>query len=233
MDVGTRMLVQMAGAYRFNQWMADTIAPFVNGAVFEAGAGIGTLTTLLFRPGGRYIAADLEPDHLHQLQTRLPRHPDLLIAECDLLKHSDLAPFSERIDTVVCLNVLEHIKDDVAVLRNLRSLLRCGGRAIILVPQGPSAYGSLDRVLRHFRRYSKSELESKIAAAGLHLERLMEFNRITYPGWFFNSRILKRRTLSGTQLRILDLLVPLSRRIDPFLPWPATSLIAVAARDGC
>lgn len=227
------MLVQMASANRFNRWMADTIAPFVMGDVFEAGAGIGNITELLFRPGSRYIAAELEPDHLHRLQVRLPRHPDLEIAECDLLKEADLAPFKEQIKTVVCLNVLEHIKDDLAALRNLRSLLRCGGRAIILVPQGPRAYGSLDRVLEHFRRYTKSDFQSKLETAGFHVERIIEFNRVTFPGWYLNSRILKRTTLSEVQLRFVDLLVPVWRRIDRFLPWPATSLIALAARDGC
>lgn len=227
------MLVQMASANRFNRWMADTIAPFVAGDVFEAGAGIGNMTTLLFRPGSRYVAAELEPEHLDHLQTRLPQHPDLATAECNLLKQSDLAPFAGQIDTVVCLNVLEHIEDDVEVLRNLRSLLRCSGRAIILVPQGPRAYGSLDRVLGHYRRYTKTEFQRKIATAGFHLERIIEFNRVTFPGWYLNSRVLKRKTLSGAQLRFVDLLVPVWRRIDRFLPWPGTSLIAIAARDGC
>ena len=227
------MLVQMASARRFNRWMAETIAPFVMGDVFEAGAGIGNMTTLLFRPGSRYIASELEPHHLHQLQTVLPQHSDLAIAECDLLNQSDLAPFAEQIDTVVCLNVLEHIEDDVAALRNLSSLLQCSGRAIILVPQGPRAYGSLDRVLGHYRRYTRSEMKRKVAAAGFHLERIIEFNRITYPGWYLNSRILKRTTLSGAQLRFVDRLVPLWRYIDRFLPWPGASLIAIAARDGC
>jgi len=101
------------------------------------------------------------------------------------------------------------------------------------VPQGPRAYGSLDRVLGHYRRYTRSELQRKVAAAGFHLERIIEFNRITYPGWYLNSRILKRTTLSGAQLRFVDRLVPLWRYIDRFLPWPGASLIAIAARDGC
>jgi 2-polyprenyl-3-methyl-5-hydroxy-6-metoxy-1,4-benzoquinol methylase len=227
------MLVQMASARRFNRWMADTISPFISGVVLEAGAGIGSLTEVLFCPGSCHIAADHDENHLQQLAKRLGSQPGLTLARCDLLEPPDLRPYRDQVDTIICLNVLEHIEEDVLVLQNLRSCLRCGGRAVILVPQGSRAYGSLDRVLRHCRRYSKSELECKLAAAGLHLEKLIEFNRVTYPGWFLNSRILKRTTLSGTQLRIVDLLVPLWRRIDRFLPWPANSLIAIAARDGC
>src|SRR5581483_8744931 len=233
MDSGTRMLVQMAGARRFNRWMADTIAPFVSGAVLEAGAGIGNLTEFLYRSENLYIAADLEDEHLALLSKRLQSCRGLTIAKCDLLNSNDLAPYRDQMDTVVCLNVLEHVEDDIAGLRGLLSCLRCGGRAVILVPQGPRAYGSLDRVLGHHRRYTKPELHAKLLAAGFHLNRMVEFNRITYPGWVLNSRTFRRITLSDMQLRLFDCLVPLWRRIDRFLPWPSTSLIAIASRDGC
>jgi SAM-dependent methyltransferase len=227
------MLVQMASARRFNSWMAETIAPYVDGCVLEIGAGIGNLTQFLFHPGDCYLAAELDEVHLRYLRARLGQAPGLSIAKCDLLEPVDLRPYRDSMDTVVCLNVLEHISDDLYALRNIRACLKCGGHAIILVPQGPQVYGSLDRVLGHERRYLKSELQSKITAAGLHLERIIEFNRATYPGWILNSRILERTTLSGVQLRMFDLLVPLWRRIDQFLPWPATSLIAVASRHDC
>ena len=227
------MLVQMASARRFNRWMAETIAPYVAGCVLELGAGIGNLTQFLFHPGDCYVAAELDDVHLRHLRARLGRSPGLTIAKCDLLDTLDLRPYREAIDTVICLNVLEHISDDDYALRNMRSCLKCGGRGIILVPQSPRAYGSLDRVLGHQRRYLKSDLAKKISSAGLHLERMIEFNRATYPGWILNSCILKRRTLSDAQLRTFDLLVPMWRRIDRFLPWPPTSLIAIARRRDC
>jgi hypothetical protein len=76
-------------------------------------------------------------------------------------------------------------------------------------------------------------LYEKLVAAGFHVHRIIEFNRATYPGWILNSRFLRRTTLSSVQLRIFDLLVPVWRRLDRLLPWPATSLIAIASRDGC
>lgn len=227
------MLVQMASARRFNRWMADTIAPFVNGVVLEAGAGIGSLTEFLYRPGQSYIAADLEDNHVALLTQRLGARLGLTIAKCDLLEPLDLRPYRNAIDTVICLNVLEHIADDDSVLRNLRSCLKCGGRTVILVPQGPSAYGSLDRILQHCRRYSEAELRGKLTAAGFHVDQIIRFNRITYPGWLFNSRMLKRTTLSSLQLRLFDMLIPLWRQIDGLLPWPPTSLIAIASREDC
>ena len=133
-------------------------------------------------------------------------------------------------DTVICLNVLEHIEDDAVGLRNIASALAPGGRAIVLVPQDQSIYGTLDEVLGHYRRYSRDELRSKLEAAGFTVERLFEFNRVTRPGWYWNGRILKRRHFGRWQLRIFDRLGWLWRRIDGSLPWPAVSLIAVARK---
>jgi SAM-dependent methyltransferase len=230
MHPGHTMLRQMARARRFNQWMADTIAPFLDGDILEIGAGIGNLTEFLRAGCERYVATDTETAELAELKARFGGNPNLQIKLCDASNPNDFIPLRESFDTVVCLNVLEHIEDDETTLRNIYDALRADGKAIILVPQGPAAFGSLDEVLEHKRRYSKQELRRKIIAAGFHVQKLLRFNRATYPGWFLNSRILRRRTLSDIQLQLFDQLVPLWRVIDRYLPWPSTSLIAVGVK---
>jgi SAM-dependent methyltransferase len=221
------MLQQMRSARRFNRWMAETLFPFIEGEVLEVGSGIGNLTEFLSPGRRRYVASDTEEEHIAELRSRFP---DLEILACNAAELHDFAPFRESFDTVLCLNVLEHILDDETALANLLGALRPGGRALVLVPQGRAAFGSLDKVLCHYRRYSRTELESKIKTAGFQIERVLTFNRATFPGWLLNSRLLKRRTLSNTQLRLFDMLVPFWRLLDPLLPWPPTSLIAVARR---
>jgi SAM-dependent methyltransferase len=226
-DPAADMLVAMASAKRFNRWMADTISPWLVGDVLELGAGIGNLSVLLSSRGNAYTATDTDREHLCELRSRIGEHPNIEVAVCDFSDESDAARFRERADTVVCLNVLEHVENDLAGLQNIRACLRPGGRAILLVPQGAQAFGSMDEVLEHKRRYTAGELSRKMNAAGFRVERLVPFNRATWPGWYLNSRILRRRTLSRLQLHLFDLLVPLLRRIDRHLPWPPTSLIAV------
>jgi hypothetical protein len=68
-------------------------------------------------------------------------------------------------------------------------------------------------------------------AAGFRIEDMLEFNRMTYPGWYLNGRILRRRTFSRFQLSVFDRLVPLWRRIDKLLPWPPTSIIGIGVRE--
>lgn len=224
------MLRAMEDARRFNQWMADTIRPFMGDDVLEIGAGIGNLTKLLCPGRTRYVVSDIDSSYLSHLRSQLQNLPNVTTAVCDLQNSGDFEPFRGSMDTLVCLNVLEHIEDDRRGLRNIHASLKPGGRAIVLVPQGAAAFGTIDEVLGHCRRYSQAELEQKMKAAGFRIERMLKFNRVTYPGWILNGRILRRRTLSRLQLHTFDLLVPFWRRIDPFLPWPPTSLIAVAIK---
>lgn len=226
-DPAADMLVAMASAKHFNRWMADTISPWLVGEILELGAGIGNLTVLLSSRGNAYAATDTDREHLCELRSRIGEHPNIRIALCDFSDEVDAARFRESADTVVCLNVLEHVTNDLGGLKNIRACLRPGGRAILLVPQGPQAFGSMDEVLEHKRRYTVEELSCKMSAAGFRVEQLVPFNRATWPGWYLNSRILRRRTLSRLQLHQFDLLVPILRRIDRHLPWPPTSLIAI------
>jgi hypothetical protein len=106
-----------------------------------------------------------------------------------------------------------------------------GGRAIVLVPQGQEVYGTLDAALGHYRRYSIAELRSKMQAAGFAVERILTFNRISRPAWYFTGRVLKRSALSPLQMKLFDRLVWLWRRLDSVLPWPSTSIIGIGTKQ--
>ncbi len=228
------ILDAFAGARNFNRWMADTIRPYVGRRVLEIGAGMGNLTQLLVSGRKRYVATDIDREHLERLSNRLSHRPNLEIAELNAACPENHARFQGQMDTVICLNVLEHIEDDLAALRNIHCMLEDGGRAVILVPSGQSIYNSLDEELGHFRRYSEDQLRERMTAAGFEVETILRFNRASRPGWWFNGTVLKRRTISRVQLRNFDRLVWLWRRVDAHLPWPQTSIIGIgrAAKRG-
>ncbi len=230
-DSGPDILHALSAAPRFNRWMADTIRPYVGDAVLEIGAGIGNLTRALIPRRRWYVASDIDPEHLARLATRFHHRPNLEVRHCDLTRPEDFEPLRGRMDSVVCLNVLEHIEDDLAGLRNLYAALKPGGRAIVLVPHGQEIYGTLDKALGHYRRYSREELAGRLRDAGFRVERMLEFNRISRPGWYVSGRILKRTTLGYFQMKVFDRFVWLWRRIDSALPWPPTSIIAIAAKE--
>jgi glycosyltransferase involved in cell wall biosynthesis len=229
-DKDKDILDAFASAPNFNRWMADTIRPYVGRHVLEIGAGMGNLTRQLLPGRKRYVATDIDREHLERLGNRLSHRPNLEIAELNAAHPENHAPFQGRMDTVICLNVLEHIEDHMAALRNIRSMLTAGGRAIVLVPCGQSIYNCLDEELGHFLRYSEEQLRERMTAAGFHVETILRFNRASRPGWWLNGSILKKRTISRLQLRNFDRMVWLLRRIDAYLPWQQTSIIGIGRR---
>ncbi|HBY59046.1 MAG TPA: glycosyl transferase [Solibacterales bacterium] len=227
-ETGPEILDAFTNARDFNRWMADTIRPYVGERVLEIGAGIGNLTRELIRGRGRrYVASDYDGEHLARLQSRLQHRPNLETRRLDLTQDADFADLQSAVDTVVCLNVVEHIEDDLAALRRIRSTLVPGGHAVILVPEGQAIFGKLDEALGHFRRYSKPQLQARMEEAGFTVERILEFNRISRPGWYVTGRLLGRSTLSPLTLRLFNQGVWLWRRIDRLLPWKPTSIIAI------
>jgi SAM-dependent methyltransferase len=130
----------------------------------------------------------------------------------------------------VCLNVIEHLDDDVGALRNLRSALSPGGKAVVLVPSGPWNFGTLDEALGHRRRYTEDGIRDVALRAGLEVTALIRFNRLSSLPWWVNGRVLRRRAAGRLQIGAVDWLTPIFRRIDRFLPFPPLSLIAVMER---
>ena len=157
-DPGAKTLHALSAAPRFNRWMADTIRPYVGQRVLEIGSGIGNLSRALVPGRKRYVATDINPEHLARLAARFPHRVNLEAHYCDLTRSSDFTPFAGAMDTVICLNVLEHVENDPVGLANIYSALDHGGRAIVLVPEGQSVFGTIDVALGHFRRYSEEEL---------------------------------------------------------------------------
>ena len=129
------------------------------------------------------------------------------------------------------INVLEHVPDEQAALRNLYHALEPGGRAIILVPQHPQLYGSLDEALEHRERYTRKGLEEALRTAGFRVEKIFDFNRTSVPSWILNGRILERKHFSRVQIKILELIMPAIRRIDPLLPWSGLSIIGIGVKE--
>jgi SAM-dependent methyltransferase len=227
---GPETLEALAAAPRFNQWMADTIRPFVGDSVMEIGAGIGNLTRCLVPRTNRYVVTDIDPEHLARLASRFQHRPNVQIRFADLSRAENFKEFTGQIDSVVCLNVLEHIEDDLAGLRNIHSALCSGGRAIVLVPHGQEIFGTLDAALGHYRRYSEPELRNRMEQTGFQVEQVIMFNRISRPAWYISGKVFRRTNLGRRQMRLFDRFVWLWRRIDRGLPWPSISLIAIGVK---
>jgi len=226
---GSQILGRLNRAPRFTKWMADVVRPYVGQRVLEIGAGTGNLTAQLI-PRLLYWATDINPLYLMYLENVGRSRPYMRVGFTDAEK-AESYPRDQAFDTVICLNVVEHLVDDRGALLNIRSVLDAGGRAIILVPCGPGLYGTLDEVLGHQRRYTRESLEKLVTNAGFELDKMLEFNRVGVIAWWLNGRVLRRRTFGLSQIKVLNVMTPILRAVDKILPWPSLSLIAVIKKS--
>jgi glycosyltransferase involved in cell wall biosynthesis/phospholipid N-methyltransferase len=223
---GSQILGRLSRAPKFNAWMADTLRPLCGQRILEIGSGTGNLTRQLV-PRDRYVASDINPLYVSTLHALTADRPYLDVQLCDVTRRETFPAAGADFDTVICLNVLEHVEDDRGALENIRAMVKPGGRALVLVPRGPDLLGTLDEVLGHRRRYTEASIRELAAAAGFEVTQILGFNRVGTPAWWLNGKLLRRRSFGLFQIWALNLLTPVFRRIDRFLPFPPLSLIAV------
>ena len=228
-ESGGEILERLNRAPRFTRWMADVVRPYVGQRVLEIGAGTGNMSVHLM-PRTSYWATDVNPLYLDYLLTLRSARPYMRVARTNAME-AESYPRGQAFDTVVCLNVVEHVQDDVQALRNIWEVLEPGGRGIVLVPNGPGLYGTLDEVLGHFRRYTQEELVRVSETTGFRVEQVLKFNRPGVPAWWLNGRVLHRKTFGLAQIRLLNLLTPLFRLVDSWLPLPPLSIIAILRKE--
>lgn len=231
-EYGSAILARLARAHRFNAWMADTIRPYIGQHVLEIGAGVGNLTKALV-PRKEYVASDINPLYLDFLGGLTASRPYLRTTFTDVEDPATF-PRSETggFDSVICLNVIEHVRDDVGALRNIGSVLAKDGNAIVLVPQGPDNFGTLDEVLGHHRRYTRESLAKLAEDAGFTVEHLIEFNRVGSVAWYLNGKVLRRKHFGLGQVMTLNTITPAMRAVDGWFPTPPLSLIGILRRKG-
>jgi len=219
-------------AHRYSEHIFELFRPFVGRRVLEVGAGIGTMSRKLVRTSELVIGIEPNASCVARLEVAMSAEPKFTMRSCHL-EDCDLGELQrQQLDTVYCVNVLEHIEDDVAALKMFRDAIVTGGHVLIYVPAVQAAYGPLDAELGHHRRYSKRGLAAAFAAAGLDLIRLRYANPIGLIGWMYNSRVTKSRHHSLDQVRLFERFVapwalPLERLIPPPL---GSSLVAVGLK---
>jgi SAM-dependent methyltransferase len=222
----------MRHAENYHRWILDRFRPHVRGAVLEVGAGIGNFSAHLAREAhDRLILLEPAPALVERLRERFTAFPSVEIHGTDLRGWVEQHA-ARPVDTIVSVNVLEHIEDDRGVVRLMSSILKPGGTVLLLVPALPALYGSLDAAFGHRRRYRRAALLGLLTDAGLAVRHVRYVNVVGVLGWFVAGRVLRRRSLDAATVRIVDaVLIRLTRRLERQIDPPfGQSLVAVAER---
>jgi glycosyltransferase involved in cell wall biosynthesis len=227
---GRGLLNSLTGTPNYLTWVTRVIRPSLGDTVIEIGAGLGNLTGRLMGKKLRYVAGENDALYLHALRNRFLRTPSVTVCKLDTETPADLSNWTGQFDSALCVNVLENVNDPKQVLTSLVSCIKAGGNLVVLVPQGTSLYGSVDKGLGHRRRFAASELTKMLEEMGLKVENERQINKIGAPAWWFASKVLHRDKISRPGLKLWDKTVWLQRLIDPVLPWRGLSLVIVARK---
>jgi SAM-dependent methyltransferase len=227
---GRGALNNITGTPQYVNWMTSVLRPYVRDTVLELGAGIGNIAARLMGKRIHYIAGEKDPLYLHALRNRFLRTPNVSVRKLDPNLDEDFADLNESVETVLCVNVLEYADDPLSTLRCINQTLRPGGTLLVLVPQGPGLFGTLDETLGHRRRFSSNQLRALLESSGFGLINVHQLNKIGTPAWWLHGRILRSPHISKLTLKLFDKSVWIWKRLDWIFPWHGLSLVAVARR---
>ncbi|MCL4851220.1 MAG: class I SAM-dependent methyltransferase [Bryobacteraceae bacterium] len=217
-----------AAVHNWKAYWSSHIRPFVGQEILEVGAGIGSNTPFLDASGqGRWLCLEPDPQLLRQLADDLGKRSRALPYEtiCGTLATLDAM---RRFDTIIYIDVLEHIKDDRAELERAAAHLNSGGHVIVLAPAHRWLFTPFDQAVGHFRRYNRSMLRD-ISPSTLEIEQLHYLDSIGLAASLANRLFLRQSMPTKEQLRMWDSwMVPLSRVVDKLLRYSiGKSIVAI------
>jgi SAM-dependent methyltransferase len=217
---------------RLDAWLFEEISPYFGQRILEIGSGHGNFVQhLLDRE--LVVATDIEPSSVEIVRRKFAQHPNLqplVYNACEPVTN-ELCAF--HLDTIVSLNVFEHIEDDLKALSNMAEILWAGGRIILVVPAHEVLYGTMDSSIGHFRRYTKRAMTQKMRQAGFVVEKQFYLNLLGAFGWFVNGRLLKQVVPPSGQLKIFNSVVPLLKWTEQHIrPSAGLSLVSIARYQG-
>lgn len=194
-DVGTgafsaatgRTLEDSSGAdqRRYRAFQLSLIEPHCGRTVLEIGAGLGEFAAQLSGLD-RHLVTDVDPAAVAAMASRFADRPEVEARVLDLADGP--VDVGAPVSTVVAINVLEHIDDDVGALKALAGMTEPGGRIVLWVPAYMQLYGDFDRAVGHVRRYTPATMATVIRNAGLGPELVKPVNLLGGIAWWATVR---------------------------------------------
>lgn len=223
---GKQTLESMSQAVWYNQWTVDKFKDFLYGDILEVGCGIGNFIDFLAKFGNVW-AIDIEKEYISKIKKE---NIKAKVGVGDIEKGKYFFN-GQKFNSIVCLNVLEHIRNDQAALHNLNKLLKNKGKLILLVPAHQFLYGEIDRSIGHFRRYGKEKLHQDLKKAGFKIIKSNRLNFLGALGWFLAGRVLKETIVKQDKIKIFNLIAPLFLKLEGLIETPlGTSILVIAEK---
>ena len=213
-----------------DEWLVGLIKPYLGSRIIEIGCGYGNIIRHL-SDRELVIGLDIDEPSVSYVNSQSYSAGNVQAYVGDVTEPEFLNFGSKNCDTAISLNVLEHIEDDELSLRQIRQILSPGGQLILVLPAHEYLYGTMDRTIGHYRRYTKDSLSRKLTRSGLSV-RLQEYvNPVGAVGWWVNGRVLGRKVPPQSQLRLFNRIMPIVSRLEQMAnPGFGLSILSVSEK---
>lgn len=218
-------------ANHYHDWVfASFEQAILPGVALEVGSGHGKYSRKIVRHVDKLYVSDIDPIAVERIRDELAEFGEQV--ECLTMAGIDGEKIDGPVDNVILVNLLEHIADDAALLKDCRDVLRPGGALILFVPAFQALFSKMDDHAGHHRRYHRQELVRLVQDCGFDVDSNRYFNAVGFFGWYAN-KLLKSEINSGTtnaQVSLYNRLIPYLKYADRLLPMVGQSLVVVARR---
>ncbi|MFN2493356.1 MAG: class I SAM-dependent methyltransferase [Pyrinomonadaceae bacterium] len=231
-----RDLEAMSFAYNYHKWILEIFAPYLGTRLVEVGAGTGSFSEMIIARRPESLAL-VEPsvamyklllDRLGGLKTssRVETYNEVFSSVAERIQAE------QRPDSIIYINVLEHIEDDVEELEVVHNTLGPGGRLFLFVPALRWLYGSFDRQIGHHRRYTLEQLNEACQQAGFRVLRSSYLDSAGIVTWWLKYRLLRSKKMEPGAVKLYDTLVvpPLKRVESVFAPPIGKNIVLIAEK---
>lgn len=215
----TEQLKVIDKADKFTDWMYSEVKPFLKGDILEVGSGIGTYSNKIardFKHNNKFFT-DFNLEYVEKLRELFKDDSSILATNLDLLKPENPQIKIGSFDSIIALNVIEHIEDDITALNNIYDFLKPGGVFVMLVPAHKWLFNCMDEAAGHYRRYSQSLIKEKISTTNFKLKKIYYFNFLSICGWYINGKVFKKQIANENAVRFLNKIIPFLSFLERYI----------------
>ncbi len=224
-EKSTKILETASDLPRYNRWLISNFSPHFGKTILEIGSGTGALSAFFPKESFKTLT-DIRPEFISILKLNFSDQVEFYDIEKD-----EVGGFKGQFDTIFSSNVFEHIERDQIALNKCFEILAPSGRLLLFVPACQEIFGSLDKDMGHYRRYTLDELKKKVEIAGFMVERIFYANLPGYFTWWARGHLISSKSNDSLFGKLFDSLITPLIYIEKFIKPPfGQSLVLVAKK---